>query len=71
MKWTPLGFFKGDLTKNEIVIQAVIGIVIAVVLINFKVKDIMKNKLKIGLVQYAPVWENKAESIEKIKNLVR
>jgi omega-amidase len=30
----------------------------------------MKNKLKIGLVQYAPVWENKAESIEKIKSLV-
>ena len=30
----------------------------------------MKNILKIGLVQYAPVWENKAESIEKIKILV-
>lgn len=30
----------------------------------------MKNKIKIGLVQYAPVWENKAESIEKIKTLV-
>ena len=30
----------------------------------------MKNKLKIGLVQYAPVWENKAESIERIKKLV-
>lgn len=30
----------------------------------------MKSKLKIGLVQYAPVWENKAESIEKIKILV-
>jgi hypothetical protein len=33
MKWTPLGFFKGDLTKNEIVIQAVIGIVISVILL--------------------------------------
>ena len=31
----------------------------------------MKNNLKIGLVQYAPVWENKAECIEKIKNLVK
>ncbi|MEO8231400.1 MAG: nitrilase-related carbon-nitrogen hydrolase [Ignavibacteriota bacterium] len=30
----------------------------------------MKNNLKIGLAQYAPIWENKAESIEKIKNLV-
>jgi predicted amidohydrolase len=30
----------------------------------------MKNKLKIGLVQYAPIWENKAESIERIKKLV-
>jgi len=33
MKWTPLGFFKGDLTKNEIVIQAVIGIGISVILL--------------------------------------
>lgn len=30
----------------------------------------MKNNLKIGLVQYAPVWENKAECIEKIKSIV-
>jgi predicted amidohydrolase len=30
----------------------------------------MKNKINIGLVQYAPVWENKVESIEKIKKLV-
>jgi predicted amidohydrolase len=30
----------------------------------------MKNKLKIGLVQYAPVWENKSESIERIKGLI-
>jgi hypothetical protein len=33
MKWTPLGFLKGDLTRNEIVIQSVIGIVIAVALL--------------------------------------
>ena len=33
MKWTPLGFFKGNLTKNEIVIQAAIGILISVVLL--------------------------------------
>jgi len=30
----------------------------------------MKNKLKIGLVQYSPVWENKSESIERIKGLI-
>lgn len=33
MKWTPLGFFKGDLSKNEIVTQAAIGIFISVVLL--------------------------------------
>ncbi|HEX9253563.1 MAG TPA: hypothetical protein VF870_15060 [Ignavibacteriaceae bacterium] len=33
MKWTPLGFFKGNLSKNEILIQAVTGIVIAVILL--------------------------------------
>ena len=33
MKWTPLGFFKGDLTKNEIVIQAGVGICISVILL--------------------------------------
>jgi len=33
MKWTPLGFFKGNLSKNEILTQAVTGIVIAVVLL--------------------------------------
>jgi hypothetical protein len=33
MKWTPLGFFKGDLTKNEIVIQAGVGIGISVILL--------------------------------------
>jgi omega-amidase len=30
----------------------------------------MKTKLKIGLVQYSPVWENKLGSIEKIKKLL-
>lgn len=30
----------------------------------------MKNKLKIGLVQYSPVWEDKNLSIEKINKLV-
>lgn len=33
MKWTPLGLIKGTLTKNEIIIQAVTGIVIAVILL--------------------------------------
>jgi hypothetical protein len=33
MKWTPLGFLKGDLTKNEIVLQAIVGIVIAATLL--------------------------------------
>lgn len=33
MKWTPLGFFKGDLSKNEIVTQAAIGILISVILL--------------------------------------
>jgi len=36
MKWTPLGWFKGDLTKNEIVIQSVIGIVIAIMLLTLR-----------------------------------
>ena len=33
MKWTPLGFFKGNLSRNEIIIQAITGIVIAVTLL--------------------------------------
>ena len=33
MKWTPLGFFKGNLTKNEIVTQSLIGALIAIVLL--------------------------------------
>jgi hypothetical protein len=33
MKWTPLGWFKGDLTKNEIVIQSIFGIGIALVIL--------------------------------------
>lgn len=31
----------------------------------------MNKKLKIGLVQYSPVWENKKESMKKIENLLR
>jgi len=30
----------------------------------------MNDKLKIGLVQYSPVWEDKSASIDKIKNIV-
>jgi predicted amidohydrolase len=30
----------------------------------------MNNKLRIGLVQYLPVWEDKSESINKLKNLL-
>ena len=33
MKWTPLGFIKGNLTRNEIIAQAVIGILIAAALL--------------------------------------
>lgn len=33
MKWTPLGFFKGNLTKNEIIIQSITGILLAIVLL--------------------------------------
>ncbi|MBK7632797.1 MAG: hypothetical protein IPJ23_19385 [Ignavibacteriales bacterium] len=33
MKWTPLGFLKGDLTKYEIVFQAIVGVLIAVTLL--------------------------------------
>lgn len=33
MKWTPLGFFKGTLTKNEIIFQSIIGILIAVLIL--------------------------------------
>jgi len=33
-------------------------------------KVLMDKKLKIGLVQYSPVWENKTATQEKIKNLV-
>jgi len=36
MKWTPLGWFKGDLTKNEIVIQSIVGILIAMILLTIK-----------------------------------
>ena len=30
----------------------------------------MNSKLKIGLVQYAPVWEDKSANVKKIKNLL-
>ena len=33
MKWTPLGFFKGNLTRNEIILQASIGVLITVILL--------------------------------------
>lgn len=33
MKWTPLGFFKGNLTRNEILFQAFTGIIISVLLL--------------------------------------
>ncbi|HOJ08474.1 MAG: hypothetical protein HND40_04060 [Ignavibacteriota bacterium] len=33
MKWTPLGFFKGTLSKSEVLIQSFIGILIAVLLL--------------------------------------
>lgn len=33
MKWTPLGLFKGTLTKNQIIIQSIIGILIAVIIL--------------------------------------
>jgi hypothetical protein len=36
MKWTPLGFLKGDLAKNEIITQAVIGIIISLLLLILK-----------------------------------
>ena len=33
MRWTPLGFIKGNLTRNEIIFQALIGIIIATALL--------------------------------------
>ena len=33
MRWTPLGYFKGTLTKNEIITQTVIGILITVIIL--------------------------------------
>ena len=33
MKWTPLGFFKGNLSTYEIIIQAVTGVFITVILL--------------------------------------
>lgn len=36
MKWTPLGFIKGNLSRNEIIIQALIGIIISVTLLTLR-----------------------------------
>lgn len=36
MKWTPLGFLKGNLTRWEIVIQAIVGILIALTILILK-----------------------------------
>ena len=33
MKWTPLGFLKGNLNRNEIIVQTVVGILIATALL--------------------------------------
>ena len=36
MKWTPLGILKGNLTKNEIIFQAIFGIIISTVLLTLR-----------------------------------
>ena len=36
MRWTPLGFFKGVLNRNEIVAQAIFGILIALILLTLR-----------------------------------
>jgi hypothetical protein len=33
LRWTPLGWFKNILTKNEVVFQAIVGLVICVVIL--------------------------------------
>ncbi len=33
MKWTPLGFFKGNLTRSEIIIQTLVGVIISTTLL--------------------------------------
>jgi hypothetical protein len=33
MKWTPLGWFKSNLNRNEIIVQALIGILVALLLL--------------------------------------
>jgi len=33
MKWTPLGFLKGNLTKNEIIVQAIPGTIIGIIIL--------------------------------------
>lgn len=36
MKWTPLGFLKGNLSRNDIVFQAVLGIIISSLILILK-----------------------------------
>lgn len=36
MKWTPLGFFRGDLSKKEIIFQTAIGVLIALVVLSLR-----------------------------------
>lgn len=36
MKWTPLGFFMGDLNRNEVVVQTIMGILIALILLTLR-----------------------------------
>lgn len=35
MKWTPLGFIKGNLKKSEIILQALVGTIISIVILFF------------------------------------
>jgi hypothetical protein len=36
MRWTPLGFFKGDLDRIEIIAQAIMGVLIALILLTLR-----------------------------------
>jgi hypothetical protein len=36
MKWTPLGFFRGDLDRIEIIAQAIMGVLIALILLTLR-----------------------------------
>jgi hypothetical protein len=33
MKWTPFGILKGDLSKNEVIFQAAVGIIISILIL--------------------------------------